>query len=357
MNMTALELLRQKIGESDLDSFLISKEVNTRYVTGFSGESGYTVIHRSGVSLFVNPLYIEHARATVGPFFDIRETGNGMFDLFSSLGESFWGKRVGFEADGMTVAFNEKIKEAFKGIETVPHEGMVEEFRESKDLNEIEAIQKAQCIAERTLDEIIPMIREGVEERELALEIEYRFRKLGGERSAFETIVASGPNTSKPHAIPSSRKFAVGDLVLFDMGTVVDGYSSDMTRTMVLGKADARQREVYRTVREAQAAAMDGIAAGMRCADADGIARTIIEKAGYGKEYVHSLGHGVGLEVHESPRLSSRSRETLKPGSVVTVEPGIYIPGWGGIRIEDMVVVTGNGCRNLTSAPKELMEL
>ena len=181
--------------------------------------------------------------------------------------------------------------------------------------------------------------------------------RRGGERSAFETIVASGPNTSKPHALPTRRTVKKGDLVLFDMGTVVDGYCSDMTRTVVFGKADRKQKERYEVVLEAQMAALEGISAGMKCSDADFLARNRIEKAGYGPEFVHTLGHGVGLEVHESPRLSGSSGSVLKKGYVVTVEPGIYFPGWGGIRIEDLVVVTETGCQNLTEAPKELLEL
>ena len=357
MNPTSLELLQEKIRANDLDSLLITKGLNTRYLTGFDGESAGTVISRSGLSLFVNSLYIEYARATVSPLFEIREMREGVFDLFSSLGNEFWGKRVGFEADGVTFSFHGKLSEALKTAATIPCEGMVEEFRERKRPGEIEAMRKAQRIAEQAFREVLPLVREGVEERELALEVDYRLRGLGGERSAFDTIVASGPNTSRPHAIPSNRKIAGGDLVLFDLGTVVDGYASDMTRTVVLGKADARQRQVYHTVLEAQENALAGITAGMKCADADQLARQVIERAGFGKEFVHTLGHGVGLEVHESPRLSSRSEAVLQPGTVVTVEPGIYLPDWGGIRIEDMVVVTESGCDNLTEAPKELMEL
>jgi Xaa-Pro aminopeptidase len=261
------------------------------------------------------------------------------------------------EGDAVTCSFLARFRESVAGAEPVPSEGMVEEFRERKQPAEIEAITRAQRIAEKVLHETFSLVREGVEERELANEIDYRFRKAGGERPSFDTIVASGPNTSKPHAIPSARKIRLGDFVLFDMGTVVDGYASDMTRTVVLGKADARQREIYTAVLEAQNAAIEGISAGMKCADADRLAREVIEKAGYGREFVHSLGHGVGLEVHESPRLSARSEAVLKPDSVVTVEPGIYIPDWGGVRIEDMVAITGKGCVNLTLMPKELMEL
>ena len=236
MNAAQLELLKDKIWNSGLDSFILSKNVNIRYVTGFEGESAFTVIGRSGIFLFVNSLYIEHAHATVGSLFEIREMREGVFELFKTLGEGFWGKRVGFEADEVTVAFSGKLKAALKDIEIIPREGVVEEFRECKMPSEIEAIRKAQSISERTFNEVLSLVREGVEERELALEIDYRFRRLGGERSAFDTIVASGPNTSRPHAIPTARKIVGGDLILFDMGTVVDGYASDMTRTVALGK-------------------------------------------------------------------------------------------------------------------------
>ncbi len=352
-----LELLRKKIIESDLDTLLVSKGANTRYLTGFDGEGGFVTVNRLGCTLFVNSLFIEHARAIVASPVDVREIRDGLSETFSALGESFWGKRVGVEGDEVTCSTMERLRKALEPADVVPVEGIVEVFRERKETREIEAMTRAQRISERVLQDVLGMVREGVEERDLALEIDYRLRKAGGERSAFDTIVASGPNTSKPHAVPTARKLRRGDFVLFDMGTVVDGYSSDMTRTVVLGTADRKQRDVYAAVLDAQEAAIRDIHAGMRCDEADRLARSVIEAAGYGKEFVHSLGHGVGLEVHEAPRMSVRSETVLKPDMVVTVEPGIYIPEWGGVRIEDMVVVTEADPVNLTLMPKGLLEL
>jgi Xaa-Pro aminopeptidase len=357
MNANACESLKKRIRESGLDSLLILKHPNIRYLTGFDGGFGYMAITPSETALFVNALFLEHARATIGHPVTIRETGEDVVGLFGTLGEPFWGARIGFEADGVTWAFMKKIGESVKPAETVPCEGIIEELRECKTPREIEAIRCAQRISERAFHEALSLIREGVEEREIALEIDYRLRKLGGERPAFDTIVAFGPNTSKPHAAPTDRKLGPGDFVLIDMGTIVDGYASDMTRTLVFGKADARQREVHRAVLAAQEAVLERISAGMECAEADRIARETLCAAGFEKEFIHSLGHGVGLEVHESPRLSRVSKGALKSGSVVTVEPGVYIPGWGGVRVEDMALITERGCENLTGVEKELMEL
>jgi Xaa-Pro aminopeptidase len=355
MNIDPRELL-ENIRESGADSLLVAKRSNIRYLSGLGDGPSYAAVTQSGISLFVNALAIEEIRATAGEGITVRETGEDVRATFAALGESFWGGRIGYEADAITCAFLGKFTESVTFAEPVPCEGIVERFRECKHPHEVEAIRNAQRIAEAAYRDSLTLLREGIEERELAMEIDYRLRKLGGERTSFDTIVAFGPNSSKPHATPSARKLVPGDLVLVDMGTIVDGYASDMTRTLVFGKADDRQREVYRAVLAAQKAAIDATAPGVECAEVDRIARESLEHAGFGKEFVHSLGHGVGLEIHENPRLSRTSKETLKPGQVVTIEPGVYLPGWGGVRIEDMVLVTGDGCENLTTAGRELME-
>lgn len=357
MKTNACDLLRKKILESGLDSLLVLKHPNIRYLAGFDSDSGCAAVTPSETALFVNALFLEQARAIAGELATIHETGDDVFGSFAALGESFWGKRIGYEADAATCSFFRRFAESVQPAETVPCEGLVEELRECKEPREIEAVRCAQRIAGQVFRETLSLFREGVEEREIALEIDYRLRKMGGERSAFDTIVAFGPNASKPHAAPTAGKLRKGDFVLIDMGTVVDGYASDMTRTLFFGKADARRREAYRAVLAAQEAVLERISAGMGCADADRIAREVLRAAGFEREFLHSLGHGVGLEVHESPRLSRTSKAVLRSGSIVTVEPGIYIPGWGGIRIEDMVLVTGHGCENLTGVEKDLVEL
>jgi Xaa-Pro aminopeptidase len=359
MKAGTFALLKKKLAVAGLKTFISGKHSNVRYVSGYTGDDGFVILSSHEDYFLTNLLYSEHARSTVRPPFTIREINNDPFKTFGELGVLFHGEKIGFEADFFTCSFLTKLIKVLSLSEAglIPFEGMIEEFREVKEPAEVRAIMKAQNISEKVFSDVLLLISEGVEERELALEIDYRFRKEGGERSAFETIVASGPNTSKPHAVPTSRKIKKGDLILFDMGTVVDGYASDMTRTVVFGKADKKKKERYAIVLEAQNEAIDHISAGMKCSEIDLLARKVIEQAGYGSEFVHSLGHGVGLEVHENPRLSRNSDVILKKGFVVTIEPGIYFPGWGGIRIEDMVVITKTGCMNLTKAPKELLEL
>jgi len=343
--------------ERKVTSCILVNRTNIRYVTGFNGDFGYAAVGPRHPVLFTSPLYSEHARSIVRKPFAVEETGDETFRTMAEKGASFWGERIGFEADALTCAVYEKIRAAFATYELVPLTGLVESFRAVKSEREIRSIERAQRIAERVLGEVVGMAAEGVTERDLACEIDYRFRKHGGERSAFDTIVAFGPESSKPHAMPGGRKLKKGDIILFDMGTVVDGYASDMTRTFLFGKADAEYRSRYETVLRAREAALGEIRAGMSCPEADRLARSVIEGNGFGGKFVHSLGHGVGLDVHEAPTLSSRSKEILESGMVVTVEPGLYFPGWGGIRIEDMVAVTDGGCENLTEFDTSLVEL
>ena len=231
----------------------------------------------------------------------------------------------------------------------------METLRATKDENEIASISKAAAIADSVFTEIVREIRVGLSEVDVAARIDFLLRKKSSEVSAFRTIVASGSHSSLPHATPTARIIRKGDLVKMDFGAIWDGYCSDITRTVVMGKAPDKVREIYGVVLEAQKCAIDGIRAGMASREADSLARGYIESKGYGDNFGHGLGHG--LEVHEAPRLSKRSDETLKSGNVVTVEPGIYVTGWGGVRIEDMVVVRDGGCDVLTTADKQLVEV
>ena len=357
MRKKAFEVIKKKMNESDLDSLIISKQSNLRYLTAFTGDFGYTVIGTSGTSFFTSLLYKEQAQSTVKEPFKVIAVKDNIFESFSKFETSFWGKKVGYESDALTCSDFTKLKEKLYFVELIPTTGIVEEIREVKDSYEIQSITHAQQITEDVLNAILELVREGVKENDLACEIDYQFRKKGGECSAFNTIVASGRNSSIPHAVPSNKKLDAGDFVLFDMGTVVNGYASDMTRTVILGKASSKQKKMYKLVLEAQTAAIDSISSGIKCSEVYNKALNVFEKAGYGKNFIHSLGHGVGLEVHETPRLSHNTRTKLKENFVITIEPGIYFPGWGGIRIEDMVVVDDNGCLNLTKFPKTLLEL
>ena len=357
MRENALRLLVEKVHESNLDALLVLKQANVQYITGFTGDYGFAVVSPQKSIFFTNSLNLENAQSSVKKPFAIVEIKDNFIKTFSDLGVSFWGNRVGYEAETLTCSTYTKLKDSLKDVELCATTGMVEELRIVKSASEMKAIIRAQRITESVFNEVLEFVHEGVEERDIACEIDYRIRKKGGERSAFATIVASGPNTSRPHTIPSKRKLKTGDIVLFDMGTVINGYVSDMTRTVVLGEANSEVKKKYAVVLAAQQAAINGITSGMKCSEADLLARNIIQTAGYGDQFIHSLGHGVGLEVHELPSLTKQSQDILKENMVVTVEPGIYVPAWGGIRIEDMVVITDGKCKNLTQTPKTLIEI
>lgn len=350
-------LLIDGIRDKNLDSMIVASRHNIRYLTGFTGDYGWLAIGNGDPVFITSSLYIEQASTVIGPPYRVIEAKNGVFPLLRDLGRDFWGTRIGYEADVTTCSEFGRIQSAFGESELVPIQHVIETLRMIKTPEEIDAIRRAQRIAETVFDEALGLLKEGVTECDIAMEIDYRFRRHGGEKPSFETIVAFGENSSKPHAQPSSRKLKPGDVALFDMGTVFDGYASDMTRTVVFGKADPVVKEIYDVVLDAQLAALEGIRANMKCSGADSIARSVIEKAGYGESFVHTLGHGVGLEIHEIPRLSSKDETILVPGMVVTVEPGIYLPGKGGVRIEDMLKIGDDRCENLTEAPKTFLEL
>lgn len=357
MSDVRLRRLRESLGGYGIDSILVGKLSNVRWLTGFTGDYGYVAVGEGGVRFLTSPLYSEQAREEIVDSLEIIEVKESLYDVLASFGASFWRERIGFEADATMYFDYVKLKKSVDGAELVAVRDVVEKHRMTKTPDEIDAVVLAQRIAEKVFDDILGLLHEGISERDVALEIDYRFRKGGGERSAFDTIVAFGENSSKPHAKPSERRLKYGDIVLFDMGTVIDGYASDMTRTVVFGEPDNTLRLVYRTVLEAQNAAIEAIMAGKICSDIDHVARNIIVGMGYGEQFIHTLGHGVGLDIHESPRFSSRDTTVLEPGMIMTVEPGIYLPGWGGVRIEDMVAVTGSGCENLTLAAKDLIQL
>lgn len=357
MNAQAVSSLLAAMDEAGIDSLLTGSRANIRYLTGFTGDAGWLAVRPGGMVFFTNSLYIEEARSQFGETIDVIDFGHDPARAFAEQGTGFWGARAGYEEDRLTCAEYRRISEALADAAFVPVGDMVETIRAVKTPAEIESITRAQRIAETVLAEIAGEIREGVTELDLAAEIEYRMKRHGGEHTSFDTIVAAGPNGSRPHAVPSGRAIRAGDMIIFDMGTVIDGYASDMTRAVALGGPSREMRDVYAAVLDAQEAAIGRIKAGLECAEADRIAREVIEGAGYGDRFVHSLGHGVGLEVHEKPRLSSRSKDALAENMVVTVEPGIYLPGVGGVRIEDMVAVTAGGCINLTLAAKTLIEL
>jgi Xaa-Pro aminopeptidase len=341
--------LEQALGERELDRMLVFNLINIRYLTGFTGTNGACVCG-SGVRLFFTDFrYTERAEAEVEGW-EIHTIAD---DWLGGIAKHLQG-RVGFEDDQMSVRLLEKLKEKLAdGVETVAAGGRVEELRRVKDAGELALIEEAAKLADEALRWSAEQGLAGKTEREVARAFEARVRELGGDPS-FPAIVAAGPDGALPHAEPGEREIGKGELVVFDMGAAIDGYCSDGTRTFATGDPGEEAIEVYEVVREAQQASLDAIKAGIKGEDVDKVAREVIDAAGHGERFGHGLGHGVGLELHEAPRLSLRSDDVLAPGEVVTVEPGVYLSGRLGVRIEDLVVVTEDGLRNLSSLPKEL---
>jgi Xaa-Pro aminopeptidase len=341
--------LEQQLTERELDRMLVSDLTNVRYLTGFTGTNG-ACICGAGIRLFLTDFrYTERAAAEVEGW----ETVTLANDWLGGIAERLEG-RVGFEDDQMSVRLLGKLKEKLAdGTEMVAAGGSVERLRRVKDEEELATIAEASKLADEVWTWSLERGLIGRSERDVARAAEARIRELGGDPS-FPAIVAAGPNGALPHAEPGSREIGRGELVVFDMGAQLDGYCSDGTRTFATGEPGGRAREVYEVVRSAQAAALEAIRAGVKGEDVDAVARKVIEEAGHGERFGHGLGHGVGLEVHEGPRVSLRSDDVLAAGEVVTVEPGIYLPGELGVRIEDLVVVADDGLRNLSALPKEL---
>jgi Xaa-Pro aminopeptidase len=341
--------LEQQLAERELDRMLVTDLTNVRYLTGFTGTNGACVCG-PGVRLFLTDFrYTERAAAEVEGWETVTITADWLGGIAERLEAD-----PAFEDDQMSVRLLEKLKEKLaEGVEMVAAGGSVEKLRRVKDEGELAAIHEASKLADEVWGWSLERGLAGRSEREVARAAEARIREHGGDPS-FPAIVAAGPNGALPHAEPGEREIGRGELVVFDMGAQLDGYCSDGTRTFATGELGEEDRAVYETVLQAQLASLEAIKAGVKGEDVDAVARKVIDDAGHGDHFGHGLGHGVGLEIHEGPRLSLRSDDVLAPGEVVTVEPGIYLPGRLGVRIEDLVVVTENGLRNLSALPKAL---
>lgn len=345
--------LRKAMATEKLDGFLVTNLLNVRYLTGYTGSNGAVLVSHKGAWFYTDFRYKEQIKTEVKGCRK-RVLARNLYaglpvDDLKGVG------RLGVEQDHMTIGQLRLLKKQMKRTRLVPVNDLVQQLRRNKEPVEVEVIARAQDFTDRTFRDILPMLRPGANERDIALEIESRFRRRG--EVAFDSIIASGPNGAKPHAGAGDRKLKKGDAVTLDIGCRIDGYCSDMTRTVFIGRAPAEMREVYEIVLEAQRRGLEAVRPGARAAAVDAAARDHIAGHGFSRQFGHSLGHGVGLAVHERPVLAGQSRDTLAPGDVVTVEPGIYIPGRGGVRIEDMVLVTRTGLRNFTRSPKELIEL
>ncbi|AEM78652.1 M24 family metallopeptidase [Thermoanaerobacter wiegelii] len=349
-----LQNLRELMKEKDIEAFVIYKFVNVTYITGFTGDDSVALVTHDKAIFITDGRYTEQAQKEVKDF-EVIEHKTGIKEVLKEYIKTLEIKKLAFE-ENISYGQYRELKELL-GIELIPQANLVETLRMVKDEEEIENIKKAQNITDRAFEHLLKFIKVGMTEKEVALELEYFMKKQGAEDLSFDTIVASGKRSSLPHGKASEKVIEKGDFVTIDFGCKVGGYCSDMTRTIVMGKASEKQKEIYNIVLEAQQKAIDNIRAGVTSKEADLLARSVIEEKGYGQYFSHSLGHGVGLEVHEAPSLSFKKEEILKERAIVTVEPGIYIPDFGGVRIEDMVLLKEDGVINLTKSPKYLIEL
>ena len=335
------------------DAFLITSLHNIRYLTGFTGSNASLLLGAEGsAQFFTDPRYTLQAATQVDCDITIAK-GPLVKSVLKSIGRNQF-RRVAVEQDNMTVANLEAIRKDLpsrSGI--VPLSGVVEELRMVKDEAELTAIRKSVLLNSEALEAGLGQLKPGMTETDLAAEIDYRSRRLGADGPAFDTIVASGERAALPHAHPGNTLIGSG-MLLIDMGAFLDGYASDMTRMVHVGKPGKQFRKAYRAVLEAQLAAIDAVKSGVRTSKVDRAARSVLKSHGLEKEFTHSTGHGLGLEIHERPRIGRKDTTVLQAGMAITIEPGVYIEGWGGIRIEDTVVVTENGCEVLTPTTKDL---
>ena len=343
---------RELLGASAVDALLLQKAENRRYVTGFTGSAGLALLTAAEAWLAVDFRYEEQAESEASGWTIVRGGRDPLGALAATLRDRAPG-RVGFESEFVPYAQVERLREKLAPADLVPLAD-VDRIRWVKDADEVAAIARATEIADAAYRQICEQLRPGLRERAVALEMEIAMRRMGAERLAFDMVLASGPRSALPHGRATDRAIGADELVTLDFGAVWHGYCSDCTRTVVRGHAGERQRRVYDVVVEALDAALAMLRPGVVCRDADSRARAIIAAAGFGEAFGHSLGHGVGLDVHEGPRLSQQDETVLEPGMVLTVEPGIYLPGWGGVRVEELVVLTEDGCRVLTRAPRDL---
>ena len=345
------------LSAAHLDGLLLTGLPNIRYLTGFSGSSALLVVTERDVLLITDFRYQTQVGQEVGDLARVviepASLWTGLWQQLAQLPV----KVMGFETAHIQHREFQRLVEAGARWQWRPTTDLVETLRERKDGGEIALIRDAAGVATRALERTLPQLHVGMSELEVAGVLEKSLRDEGSEGFPFPSIVASGPRSALPHARSSPRTLERGDFLLMDFGAEVNGYCSDITRTVVMGKADEEQRGLYEIVREANALASSGVRAGMTGRDADAIARHYIDRAGFGELFGHSLGHGIGLEVHEAPRLARTAESGLPDGAVVTIEPGVYRPGWGGVRIEDDVVLDSDGPHILTDFPRELLEL
>ena len=348
-----LQKLRQALVEKESEAILISQPENRYYLSGFNGSAGFLLVTQKAAILATDFRYIEQAGIQAPDFEVFRITGD-MADWFPRLVTEFAFHSLIFEAEHVTFALHRQLNnvadKAKPELKLIPVNGLVESLRAIKEAEEIELITRAVELSDTAFDYVESIIQPGMTEKEVAWEIERALRERGSETIPFDIIVASGPNSALPHASPTSRAIGSGEPVVIDMGARINGYCSDLSRTIYFGSRDDRFKQVYETVNKAQLVVLESVKEGMTGEEADALARTVIEKSGNGEAFGHGLGHGIGLAAHERPHLAPNSSEPLVDGMIFTVEPGIYLPGWGGVRIEDIVLMENGKARVLSRA-------
>jgi Xaa-Pro aminopeptidase len=354
------EAIAEGLAGRQLDALLVALSPNLRYLCGFTGSNGYLLLSAERAILFTDPRYAIQARQECGASrgFEVRVVKGPLAPaVAAALGRLRW-RQIGYEPSRMTCDAFEALKSRLpaRGAFTAV-DGWVESLRMIKSAAEMGLIRRSVETNSRAFEQAAGRLRPGMKESDLAAEIEYRMRRLGAEKPAFETIVAAGARSALPHAQPTGAEIGPGSVVLVDMGSQQDGYCSDMTRMLFLGNPSARMKRAYRAVLEAQLAGVDAVRPGARTAQVDAAARKVLRGYGLEEAFVHSTGHGLGLEIHESPRIGRRDKGRLAAGMAITIEPGVYLEGIGGIRIEDTVAVTASGCEILTPTSKVLRVL
>lgn len=356
MTSERIARIQERLQQADADAILLSALPDIRWACGFTGSNALLLIRRDTAYFLTDGRYTTQALQEVK---GIPQYTGGPDLLQYAVAEGLLEgvQRLLYQADHLTCARLNAYRTQLPDVEWIGVDNWLCELTAIKDETALQAIRRAQALTERVFEEILPLIRPGVTERELAAEIIYRHLRMGAERMAFEPIVASGPNSALPHARPTHRAFKRGDVILLDFGCYIDGYASDMTRVVTLGPPDPEIKTVFETVRAAQEAALTIAHAGITAAELDQAARSVIEAAGWGDYFTHSLGHGVGLQVHEWPRIAANNPQPLPAGVVITIEPGIYLPGRFGIRLEDLIVLQEDGHENLTRTTRTLLQL
>jgi Xaa-Pro aminopeptidase len=349
--------LRRQVKQEGLDALLVTNFTNVTYLTGFTGDDSYLLVTAQGDVLISDQRYTTQLEEECpGLELAIRGPGTKMREWTAKVLKKAKITRLGVEADSMTVGQRDALAADLPKAELVPTSGWVEELRLLKDKDEVERTRRAGDLARRAFEVVRAKLTPEMTEQQVSNELEYQARQFGARRMSFETIVAVGPRAALPHARPTARRIGESDFTLIDWGVNEGLYMSDLTRVLATARISPKLRKLYGVVLKAQLAGIEAVRPGATCEEVDRAARSVIEQAGHGKHFGHGLGHGVGLEIHEAPRLAQGQTRPLKPGMIVTIEPGLYFPGWGGIRIEDDVLVTRSGHEVLTSVPKELDE-